>query len=342
MGKDFLYPECCMPTLCQTLKPTSEALDFCAALLREGKIVGIPTETVYGLAGNALSEKSVRQIFTVKGRPLIDPLIVHFATPAATLEQIEAPEALSALATRFWPGPMTLVVKKKRSLPDLVTASHPSVAIRVPAHQVFQSLLKRVDFPLAAPSANPFGYVSPTEANHVRNTLGAHIPAVLDGGESQHGIESTIIDLRDEKTPSILRPGPITKEAIEACLNRKVQEPEKSELELAGSAPAAPGMLSQHYSTHAKVSLAKDDQELARQRKNQGTARIYQCKPEAVADKDDYWLSEDGDLKKIAHHLFALMQRLDAMGYSQIHIAKAPDSGIGKAINDRLTRAAGL
>jgi L-threonylcarbamoyladenylate synthase len=288
-----------MATTCEILDPNTHNLSRCCALLRSGEVVGVPTETVYGLAGNALSADSARRIFSVKGRPLIDPLIVHFPSSEAALQHIEAPDGFAELTQRFWPGPLTLVVNKQDSIPDIVTAGLNSVAIRVPRHPVFRSLLEQVDFPLAAPSANPFGYVSPTQAGHVQTTLGDRIPAVLDGGESQHGLESTILDLRNPEKPKILRYGPVLKSEIEAVLLQSSQS--TSDLKVAA---------------------------------------IFQTKPRQVRDPHHYWFSEGGDLKEIAHNLFALIQRLDHMDYQQIWIAKANNTGIGEAINDRLGRAA--
>ncbi|NBB79424.1 MAG: threonylcarbamoyl-AMP synthase, partial [Verrucomicrobia bacterium] len=161
---------------CDILKPTETNRRLCANHLRSGKVIGLPTETVYGLAGNALSEQAVRKIFEVKGRPFIDPLIVHFDSFESATQHADFGELAKELAARFWPGALTLVVPKRSSIPDLVTAGLPSVAIRVPGHPVFHSLLGDLDFPLAAPSANPFGYVSPTLAEHVRETLGHRIP----------------------------------------------------------------------------------------------------------------------------------------------------------------------
>lgn len=327
-----------MPSTCQILEPTECNLDYCANLLRNGEVVGVPTETVYGLAGNPLIETSARKIFAVKGRPLIDPLIVHFPAIDAALEHIEAPLHLERLAEHFWPGPMTLVVQKKPSIPNIITAGLESVAIRIPAHPVFKRLLERLEFPLAAPSANPFGYVSPTQAEHVRTTLGEKIPAILDGGDCQHGVESTIIDLRDAERPTILRHGPITPEQIEHCIGTKVLDGTRSSH--VGSAQAAPGMLTQHYSPNTSVHLVNNDLELMELPRCDRVAHVYQSKPSAATDHDTYWLSEDGNPEAIAHNLFALIQRLDQMDYRQINIAKAQNSGIGIAINDRLSRAA--
>ncbi len=327
-----------MPAPCQILEPTEQNLNHCASLLRTGQVIGVPTETVYGLAGNALDEKSVRKIFAVKGRPLIDPLIVHFATPEAARQHIEAPKDFDTLAKQFWPGPMTLVVRKKSSIPDIVTAGLDSVAIRVPQHPTFHSLLERLDFPLAAPSANPFGYVSPTQAKHVQTTLGERITAVLNGGDCQHGLESTIIDLRTPDRPTILRHGPILTVDIQRALLKEVIDGTQSSK--VGSAQAAPGMLTQHYSPNTAIHLVENDTELKSLSSNENIALIFQQKPTKEAGPDVYWLSESGALDEIAHNMFALIQRLDQLDYSAIGLSKAPNEGIGQAINDRLTRAA--
>ena len=330
-----------MATTCEILDPNTHNLSRCCALLRSGEVVGVPTETVYGLAGNALSADSARRIFSVKGRPLIDPLIVHFPSSEAALQHIEAPDGFAELTQRFWPGPLTLVVNKQDSIPDIVTAGLNSVAIRVPRHPVFRSLLEQVDFPLAAPSANPFGYVSPTQAGHVQTTLGDRIPAVLDGGESQHGLESTILDLRNPEKPKILRYGPVLKSEIEAVLGKSVIDGTQGAS--TSAAQSAPGMLTQHYSPNTTVRLMEDDASLLQSSQSTSdlkVAAIFQTKPRQVRDPHHYWFSEGGDLKEIAHNLFALIQRLDHMDYQQIWIAKANNTGIGEAINDRLGRAA--
>ena len=302
----------------------------------------MPTETVYGLAGNALDLNSVRKIFEVKGRPLIDPLIVHFSNLEAAEPHIESNDCVRRLAEAFWPGPLTMVVPKKNSIADIVTAGLPSVAIRVPRHPVFRQILERIDFPLAAPSANPFGYVSPTLAKHVQQTLGSRIKAILDGGPSELGLESTIIDLRNPEQPVILRHGPITEsqisEVLQMQLTRHVDQANNE------AAQSAPGLLTKHYSPKAKVRLLPhgDTRPLSEHTEpNASTTLVLNQKPSWYTTQHNiFWLSESGDLSEIAHNLFELIQRLDQQDVQQILIEQAPEQGIGQAINDRLRRAA--
>ncbi len=324
----------------KVLKPNTANLDHCADLLRSEEVVGMPTETVYGLAGNALNETSVRKIFDVKGRPLIDPLIVHFSNLEASETHIETNDSVRRLAEAFWPGPLTMVVSKKASIPDLVTAGLPSVAIRVPQHPVFRAILERLDFPLAAPSANPFGYVSPTLARHVDHTLGSRIDAILDGGPCDFGLESTIIDLREPKTPVILRHGPITEVQINDCLGVQVTSHIASADDSA--AQSAPGLLTKHYSPKARVTLLSHGEILTADTASEPSiALISNKKPKWYTDQANiFWLSETGNLSEIAHNLFELIQRLDQQSYQQLWIEQATKEGLGQAINDRLRRAA--
>ncbi|NCG08194.1 MAG: threonylcarbamoyl-AMP synthase [Verrucomicrobia bacterium] len=322
------------------LNTSDENLQSCAERLRRNELVAVPTETVYGLAGNALSESAVRKIFEIKGRPFLDPLIVHCRHYQATLDYIEDNEAFQKLAQKFWPGPLTLIAQKKAAIPDLVTAGLPSVAIRVPAQPVFQNLLKLCNLPLAAPSANPFGYVSPTEAAHVAHTLGKDLPVILDGGRCKHGVESTIIDVRNPDKPILLRYGPIALETIQENLQAPLA------IQLNGStdknAQTAPGMLSKHYSPRARVHLLENgsnpDKEFYCGKK---TAFVYLHKAKIEAlDSQTFWLTEDGKLETAAHNLFALLQSLDAENYTDIVVELAEDRDVGLAINDRLKRAA--
>ena len=300
----------------------------------------MPTETVYGLAGNALNEASVRKIFAVKGRPLIDPLIVHFSNLESAEAHIKSNDSVRLLAAAFWPGPLTMVVPKKSSIPDIVTAGLASVAIRVPQHPAFRSILARLDFPLAAPSANPFGYVSPTRANHVAHTLGSRIQAVLDGGPCNFGLESTIIDLRNPEAPTILRHGPITEAQINETLNVKVAS--KTAATDDGSAQSAPGLLTKHYSPNTKATLLPHGEATTlNTAPAPSIAMVCNQKPDwHTGQPNIFWLSEDGDLKEIAHNLFELIQRLDQQDYEQMWIELANEAGLGQAINDRLRRAA--
>ncbi len=324
----------------KVLEATPANLTHCAELLRADEVVGMPTETVYGLAGNALNEASVRKIFDVKGRPLIDPLIVHFRDLEAAEVHIESNVRVRQLAAAFWPGPLTMVVPKQASIPGLVTAGLPSVAIRVPQHPVFRTILKRLDFPLAAPSANPFGYVSPTLASHVAHTLGSRIQAVLDGGPCDFGLESTIIDLRNPQVPVILRHGPIT----EAQINKTLQIQVASHIVETNDADAqsAPGLLTKHYSPEARVTLLPHGDRLTADTSPEpNIALVSNQKPTWHTDQSNiFWFSETGNLNEIAHNLFALIQRLDQQGYQQLWIEQAVEAGLGQAINDRLRRAA--
>jgi L-threonylcarbamoyladenylate synthase len=320
------------------LEANTANLDHCAELLRSNEVVGLPTETVYGLAGNALNESSVRKIFDVKGRPLIDPLIVHFSDVEAAQAHIQMHACVRQLAAVFWPGPLTLVVPKQASIPDLVTAGLDSVAIRVPQHPLFRQVLQRLDFPLAAPSANPFGYVSPTLASHVARTLGNRIQAVLDGGPCNFGLESTIVDLRKPAKPAILRHGPISETQISEALGTTIHTHITTTDD--ASAQSAPGLLTQHYSPKAKVTLLEHG--CAPLDAPSGEiALICNQKPAWHSNQPNvYWLSDSGELNEIAHNLFELIQRLDQQGYQQLWIELAEEFDIGQAINDRLRRAA--
>ncbi len=323
-----------MSHACKILQASAENIDLCVDLLRDRAVLGVPTETVYGLAGNALNEESVRKIFEVKGRPLLDPLIVHFSSIEQAEAHVEFNERARALAAQFWPGALTLVLPKKDTISDLITAGLPSVAVRVPGHRIFRSLLKRLDFPLAAPSANPFGYVSPTLAEHVAATLGDRILAVLDGGACEHGVESTIADLRNPNAPMHLRPGPLSAEQL-GMQNVEVELKQPSNK----SAQPAPGMLTLHYSPDTPITLFRHGERPSCVQ--QSEAVLYNTKP--AADKlaeNTFWLSESGDLTEIAHNLFMLIQKLDVGGYTQLQVERAEDVDIGIAVNDRLSRAA--
>lgn len=313
-----------------------DSIKTCANLLQQDELVAVPTETVYGLAANALSEKAVRKIFSVKGRPLIDPLITHFKDSDAALSHVHPSAAAEALASAFWPGPLTLVLEKRSTIPDLITAGLSSAAVRVPRQALMLALLQQIDFPLAAPSANPFGYVSPTRAGHVATTLGPRIAAILDGGPCQHGIESTVLDLRDSKSPRILRPGPISAEQIENILGQEIYSAQEATAD--AQAQTSPGQLSKHYSPHTRIKIAPHGQ-LAYSLKS-GEAIIANQKPAEAGQAHVYWLSEEGSLEVIAQNFFDLIQKLDQMDYTSLTIEAAPNKGIGIAMNDRLRRAA--
>lgn len=318
---------------------TPQTLRRLARVLRRGGLVAVPTETVYGLAANAFDAKACRKIFRAKRRPANDPLIVHVAD-LRMLARIARPnDAVAKLARAFWPGPLTLVLARTPAVPDVVTAGLPSVAVRMPAHPLLRRLLRLCGRPLAAPSANPFGYVSPTTAAHVQAGLGRSIAHILDGGPCRHGLESTIVDIRDPRRPVLLRPGVITAAQLSRVLGVAVRTATRRRT---ARLPAlAPGLLHRHYSpgrpltTHRRITIAM----VARAHPDE--AWICFRKP-AWADgrKNLFWLSARGDLREAGRRLFAVLRRLDHGGWRRLHAELAPPDGAGLAINDRLRRAA--
>ena len=324
------------------LRPTPVNLARAAAALRRGEIVGVPSETVYGLAADALSVAACEGIFKAKCRPTTDPLIVHLAD-ARDLDSVACVnETARRLAEKFWPGPLTLVLPKRRTVPDLITAGRPTVAVRVPAHPLFRRLIRLSGRPLAAPSANPFGYVSPTTAEHVRDGLsGTALKIVVDGGECTVGVESTILDLTRADKPRLLRPGGLAVEKIEALLGVSVECPRPARLDPARAAPA-PGMLARHYSPRTPLRLHARLDAGALERLPADEAALLLRRP-ARSERDPrlHWLSERGDLAEIARNLFAVLRRLDAGAWRVIH-AELPvgEEGLAPALRDRLGRAA--
>ena len=310
-----------------------------ARVLRRGGLVAVPTETVYGLAANALDAQACRRIFRAKRRPANDPLIVHIADLRMLAQVAEPNDAVARLARAFWPGPLTLILARKAAVPPVVTAGLPSVAVRMPAHPLLRRLLRICGLPLAAPSANPFGYVSPTTAAHVQEGLGRTIAHILDGGPCRHGLESTIVDIRDPLRPVLLRPGVITTAQLGRVLGVPVRTVTKRHAAL--TPVLAPGQLARHYSphrpliTHRRITAAM----VARA----GTDEVWLCfrKPRwADGAKNIFWLSAAGDLRQAGRRLFALVRRLDRGGWKRLHAELVPSAGPGAAINDRLRRAA--
>ncbi len=305
--------------------------------LEAGQLVAIPTETVYGLAANALDEEAVLEIFRVKNRPAFDPLIVHVGSweQARSLTQGVAPEVLAQaehLAKAHWPGPLTLLLQKSPEIPDLVTSGLPRVALRVPAHPLSLELLKMLDFPLAAPSANPFGYISPTRPEHVQKQLGDRIAGILDGGACRVGVESTILGFEQGK-PVIYRKGGLSVEAIEELIGPVEVRAQSS------SKPATPGMLKSHYAPRTPLVLGELS-ELARKYSGRraGVLAFRQMLP-GLPESRQRLLSPKGDLAEAAQRLFAAMHELDAMGLDVILAELLPEEGLGRAVNDRLRRA---
>lgn len=305
-------------------------LDRAEALLRAGEVVAIPTETVYGLAANAFDTAAVIKVFGVKQRPSFDPLIVHIARPGDIhLVAQELPPGAQALMDAFWPGPLTLVLPKRPEVPDVVTSGLDTVGVRMPRHPLTRALLERLDFPLAAPSANPFGYVSPTTAQHVADQLGHRIPYILDGGPCTVGVESTIIGWEGGRWV-LYRPGGIAQEDIERVIG-SVAEAVKQVL------PAAPGMLESHYAPRKPVHVGDIDALLRRfAGRRIGIISFQQEHPGHRCEV----LSERGDLAEAARNLFAVLRDLDGSDCAVILAERFPDEGLGRAINDRLRRAA--
>ncbi|MEO6874123.1 MAG: L-threonylcarbamoyladenylate synthase, partial [Opitutaceae bacterium] len=293
----------------------------------------------YGLAANALDARACRAIFTAKGRPANDPLIVHIHSLAQLSEVAEVNVAALKLAKKFWPGPLTLVLPKNSVIPDVMSAGLPSVAVRMPSHPLFRRLLKLTGLPLAAPSANLFGYVSPTSAEHVLTGLGKRIRHILDGGACTIGLESTIVDVRDPRRPRLLRPGAVTRKELEQALGVSVRAAPKPSRAKMG-AQLAPGLLARHYSPRTAVTLHASLSAAVAAKSPANEAWIFNAMPAGLAGRNIFWLDARGNLRGVARRLFATLRRADALKFKLIHIELARGEGLATAINDRLKRAA--
>ena len=307
------------------LSPDADGIARAAALLRQGALVAFPTETVYGLGGVATIDAAVRGIYEAKGRPGHNPLIVHVPDLAAAERLAVFDDQARALALAFWPGPLTLVLPLRTGagLSPRITAGHPTVAIRVPAHPLAQALLRETGLPVAAPSANPSGKISPTTADHVLDGLSGRIAAVLDGGPCAVGVESTI--LAPGTPPRLLRPGGVTAEDLARVLGTLPIRPEDA------ARPEAPGQLASHYAPEAAVRLNATDPQ-----PGETWVGFGPCPGAALS------LSEGGNLDEAAARLFDVLRRADRLAgpSGRIAIAPVPMTGLGLAINDRLGRAA--
>jgi len=328
------------------LDPTEENLRLAADALREGKLVALPTETVYGLGADAFNPRALARVFEAKNRPHFDPLIVHVATVEA-VDRVADLEALGssgasrarALMEAFWPGPLTLILPKRPEVPDLATSALPSVAVRLPAHPVARRLIELSTGAVAAPSANPFGYLSPTRAAHVADQLGERVDFIMDGGRCPVGVESTVLDLTVDP-PLVLRPGGLSVDRLEALLGT-VEVFDRST-----TSPKAPGQLPSHYAPRARLKLVPA-----------GALPLCDPSPGAVALCFDaasearlraeapglfaraFVLSPSGDLVEAAAELFETLHSLDASGVAEIWAERVPDAGLGRAVNDRLYKA---
>lgn len=301
-------------------------------ILKSGEVIGMPTETVYGLAGNAYNTEAITKIFTVKNRPTFDPLIVHTSSVERVREFVsEIPEKAQLLANHFMPGPLTLLLPKKDIISDLVTSGLDTVAVRIPNHPLALQLLENLDFPLAAPSANPFGYISPTSAQHVDNQLGEKIKYILDGGECTVGIESSIIGFFSDEIV-VFRKGGLAIEEIENIVG-KVRIEEHS-----SSNPKAPGMLKSHYAPRTQLLVTGDLSLVDNNVGKIGYLGFDKFHP-LIPQESQLLLSSTGDLAEAAKNLFAYMRLLDTRGFDKIYTDLLPEKGLGRAINDRIKRA---
>lgn len=353
------------------VKADEDGLNRCAEALRQGEVIGMPTETVYGLAGDVFNESALARIFSVKERPTFDPLIVHVSwpfTPLArdALERLErlglvaseklspqARDTLEALCARFWPGPLTLVLPRGPAVPDLCTSGLDTVAVRMPAHPVARALIERTGRPLAAPSANRFGRISPTQVVHVLDELGDRLRLVLDGGPCSVGVESTIVRLSTEGTMALLRPGGVPAEAIEALGLGPLERPRAS-----SSRPDAPGMLLEHYAPSKTLTLLdRPFRELSAEAwtRLSGSATrpgllFFSGKAEVLQKEwserlpGDFFLavlSPQGSVEEAARSLFAKMRELDHSLADRLFAEPCPEpnQGLGYALMDRLRRA---
>jgi L-threonylcarbamoyladenylate synthase len=311
-------------------------VEIAAKLLEQEQVVAIPTETVYGLAGNALSARAVARIYAVKNRPSFNPLIIHTSGIDRLPGYVKnVPDVAIRLAQQFWPGPLTLLLEKTTYVPDVATAGSTRVAVRVPRHPLAQQLLSKLGFPLAAPSANPSGYVSPTTAAHVAEQLGEKIPYILDGGPCAVGVESTIVGFENGQVV-VYRWGGVTQEELQQCIGAAIPVV----FHAAGATTPAPGMLTSHYAPRRPVVIG----DLADLLNHYPAERVglltYQHTYSQVTTQHQIALSPTGDLGEAAQRVFGALRQLEKLPITHILAEAVPDSGIGRAINDRLRRAA--
>jgi L-threonylcarbamoyladenylate synthase len=311
------------------VRATRESIAEAAAALRSGALVAFPTETVYGLGADATNGLAVSAIYAAKGRPRFNPLIVHVADAHAAAKLAQLTPAAERLAAAFWPGPLTLVLDKQSSCPvaELATAGLDTIAVRIPSHPVAQALLSAANLPIAAPSANRSGHVSPTTAAHVEADLGDRVALILDGGPAPLGLESTVVDATGAESV-VLRLGAVAREDLSRALGRPIGIATGDP-----SQPASPGMLARHYAPRARLRLeARDVRE--------GEALLAFGDPVPHHTAPMINLSASGDLIEAAANLFAALRALDASGVATIAVMPIPEQSLGEAINDRLRRAA--
>ena len=327
------------------LSDNEPQLERAAELIKRGEIVGIPTETVYGLGADASNEEAVRKVFAAKGRPADNPLIVHLADfSQAERYTTSIPELAYRLAERFCPGPLTMVLPKNELIPMITSGGLDTVGIRIPSHPVMHRMIQLSGCPIAAPSANTSGYPSPTSAEHVMRDMNGKIAAVVDGGQSQFGVESTVISFEDECTVRILRPGCITREMLlEVCGEVVIDHAILHELE-AGQKAASPGMKYKHYSPKADIIMVEGDiapfTRFVGERLTEGTYCLI-----FDGDEKDFpyrHLTYGADSSEQAHWLFQRLRELDDIGAEKVYVRAPSSEGVGLAVYNRLIRAAGF
>ena len=311
-----------------------QSIEEATRLLDQGALIGMPTETVYGLGGNAFNEEAVTQIFEVKNRPSFDPLILHLDQLKNAKDFVEhIPKPLQVLADNLTPGPITFILPKLSTVPDLVTSGQPTVALRIPDHSLTLQLLEQLNFPVAAPSANPFGYVSPTTPEHVYDQLNGKIPYILNGGPCEVGLESTIVKA-EGKGVRVLRLGGTPVEAIRQYVKSVSID------RISASNPESPGQLKSHYSPGVRVKIGDPRDFLKKFKPAEIGIISFQQWYKGLPDKNQFILSPKGNLKEAAKNLFKALRQLDKANLKIIVAEQFPDEGLGMAINDRLKRAA--
>ncbi|MCS7171861.1 MAG: L-threonylcarbamoyladenylate synthase [Armatimonadetes bacterium] len=316
--------------MARVVPATPQTIEEAAGILRRGGLVAFPTETVYGLGANALDPVAAARIFEVKRRPTFDPLIVHVCDRAMLARVVlEVVPVAEVLIRRFWPGPLTLVLRRRPELPGIVTAGLDTVAVREPSHPVALELIRRAETPVAAPSANPFGRLSPTRAEHVARHLTEGVDLILDAGPTPYGIESTIVSVLQDP-PQVLRVGAIPVEELEAVLG-------SVEVATVSRRPRAPGQLPSHYAPRTGLSIARAEEVPALARPRSAYLAFRQPPEDGFAAVRV--LSPRGDLREAAARLFDLLHELDALGLERIYAEPVPEVGLGRAIMDRLRRA---
>lgn len=318
----------------EVLEASGEALDRAALIIRRGGLVAFPTETVYGLGASVFNQEAVAKIFEVKKRPRFDPIIVHVSNP----EQVEhlcseVSKTAEKLIEKFWPGPLTLVLPKSDSVPYIVTAGLGTVAIRMPSHPIALELIRRSGTPIAAPSANLFGFLSPTTPQHVVEQLGEEIDLVIDGGRTPIGVESTVLDL-SSKRPTLLRPGGLPLEEIEKVLGQKIG------VSTISKKPSSPGQLPKHYSPRTPLKILRNHKKV--ETKGRIGLLAFKKPKHQIHFEVVEVLSSSGNLREAAYNLFSSLHKLDKAGLDLIYAEPIPETGLGRAIMDRLRKAEGI